>query len=193
MKHILLAAAIVASLAVSVSAKLPARGNISLYADGARAYNAYCAIPWGYSIAKADVWVWCQPGENGLWGVEFAVSYPSNVMADRVTYNGALALRQGSLLAGVSASFGACQWDWCWIAHQTLYVSSLDKTYLEIAPHPVSGFFQFFNCSAGYPAEPCLKGTNLYLNAATTPCLAPETAIGVGASTWGAVKSLFDR
>ena len=63
----------------------------------------------------------------------------------------------------------------------------------EVTPHPASGFFQFFNCSEGNPAEPCLKGTNLYLNAATAPCLPPETAIGVGGSTWGAVKSLFDK
>jgi hypothetical protein len=193
MKHVFLAAAIIASLAVPAHAQLPPRGNISLYADATRSYNAYCAIPGGYSIAKVETWAWCQPGENGLWGVEFAVAYPPNVIADRVTYNGDLATKQGNLLEGLSASFGTCQWSWCWVAHQTLYVSSLQQTYLEIAPHPVSGVFRLFTCGGGNPAEPCLKGTNLYLNAATTPCLPPETAIGAGGSTWGAVKSLFDR
>ena len=130
MKHILLAAAIIASLAGSAGAQLPPRGNISLYADGARSYNAYCAVPWGFSIAKIEMWVWCQPGENGLWGFECAVAYPSNVIADRVTYSGDLATRQGSLLTGLSAAFGACQWDWRWVAHQTLYVNSPQQTYL---------------------------------------------------------------
>lgn len=193
MRHAFLAAAIIASLAGSADAQLPPRGNISLYADGARSYSAYCAVPWGYSIAKAEMWVWCQPGENGLWRVECAVAYPSNVVADRVTYNGDLAMRQGDLLEGISAAFGTCQWSWNWIAHQTLYVSSLQQTYLAVAPHPASGFFQFFNCNEGNPAEPCLKGTNLYLNAETAPCLPLETAIGAGGSTWGAVKSLFDN
>jgi hypothetical protein len=191
MKHILLAAAIVASLAGAGEAKLPPRGNISLYADGARSYDAYCAVPWGYSIAKIEMWVWCQPGENGLWGVECAVAYPSNVIADRVTYGGDLATRQGSLSEGISASFATCRWDWVWIAHQTLYVSSLQQTSLDIAPYTASGYFQFYNCGGGNPAEPCLRGTNLHLNAASAPCLPPETAIGAGRSTWGAVKSLF--
>jgi hypothetical protein len=191
MKHVLLAAAIVASLAVVAHAQPPPRGNISLYADGARSYEAYCAVPWGYSIAKAEVWVWCQPGENGLSRIEFAVAYPSNVVADRVTYNSDLATRQGNLLEGISAAFGSCQWGWCWVAHQTLYVSSPEQTYLEVAPYPASGYFQFYTCGEGNPAEPCLKGTSLFLNAATTPCLPLETAIGVGGSTWGAVKSLF--
>jgi len=191
MKHAtLLTATIVAILAGSTDAKLPPRGNISLYADGLRSHSAYCAVPWGYSVAKIEMWVWCQPGENGLRGVECAVAYPSNVVADRVTYNSDLAARQGTLLDGISAGFGTCQWDWVWVAHQTLYMSSLDQTYLEVAPHPAVGFFRFFNCGEGNPAEPCLKGTNLPLNAAA-PCLPPETAIGAGRSTWGAVKSLF--
>ncbi len=192
MKCLLTAALIVASVAGAAGAQLPPRGNISLYADGARAYTAYCAIPWGYPVAKIEMWVWCLPGENGLWGAECAVSYPSNVVGDRVTYNGALAATEGTLSDGLSAFFGACQGDWCWIAHQSLYVISLDQTFLEIAPHPASGVFQFFTCGAGNPAEPCLKGSNLALNALFPPCLMPETAIGVEGSTWGAVKTLFD-
>lgn len=191
MRQAILAAMIIASLAGSLDAQPPPRGVISLYADGAHSYNAYCTLPWGYSIAKVEMWVWCLPSENGLWGAEFAVSYPSNVMADRVTYNSNLAIKQGGLLEGLSAAFGACQWDWCWIAHQTLYVISPEQTNLGVAPHPASGFFQFFNCSEGHPAEPCLKGSDLYLNVSTVPCLPPETAIGVGGSTWGGVKNLF--
>ena len=47
------------------------------------------------------------------------------------------------------------------------------------------------NCGDGNPAEPCLKGTTLYLNAPTNPCLPPETPIGTEGSTWGTMKSLF--
>jgi hypothetical protein len=191
MKYIL-AAACIAILAGSAGAQLPPRGNISLYADEARAYSSYCAIPWGFPVAKVEMWMWCLPGENGLWAVECAVSYPFNVIADRVTYNSALATVEGDLLQGVSASFAACQWDWSWIAHQTLYVNSLEQTGLEVAPHAATGFFQFHTCGEGNPAEPCLKGTNLHLNAAA-PCLQPETVIGTGASTWGAMKGLFER
>jgi hypothetical protein len=191
MKRTILLAVIISGLAVGSLAKLPPRGYISLYADGSRVYNSYCQVYPGSSIAKIEMWVWCLPGENGLWGAEFAIGYPANVVLDRVVYNSSLTVILGTMLAGTSTRFDACQWDWSWIAHQTLYVNSVQETYLEVIPHPVRGVFQFFNCGVGNPAEPCLKGTTLYLNAQTSPCLPPETAIGTGGSTWGAVKSLY--
>ncbi len=193
MKQLLTAVLIFVGLSGRAEAQLPQRGTVSLHADGARAYSSYCAIPWGFSVAKAEMWVWCQPGENGLQGVACAVSYPSNVISDRIVYSGDLAVRQGTLSGGLSASFGTCQWSWCWIAHQTLYVTSLQQTSLEVAPHPAAGVFQFFTCGAGNPAEPCLKGTSLSLNAPYLPCLMPETAIGAADATWGAVKALFEE
>jgi hypothetical protein len=171
-------------------AKLPPRGSVGLYADGARAYGAYCMVYPADMIGAVEMWVWCLPGENGLEGAEFAVSYPSNTVLDRITYSGALSHVDGDPLSGLSILFAACQWDWCWVAHQTLYVNSLQGTSLEIVPHPVPGVFRFFNCAEGNPAEPCLKGAVLYLNA-PGQCLPPETAIGAGGVTWGAVKSLY--
>ena len=191
MKKALVLIMLISSLAGVSFAELPPRGYLSLYADGARSFNAYCPLAPGYSIAKIEMWVWCLPGENGLWGAECAVGYPENVIRDRITYNSRLSAVVGDPLAGISIRFDACQWDWCWIAHQTLYVYSIQQTYLEITPHPGVGVFRFFGCGDGNPAEPCLKGTTLYLNAPASPCLEPETAIGTEGSTWGALKSLF--
>jgi hypothetical protein len=191
MKRTILLAVIVSGLAGAAFGKLPERGFISLYADGSRSYSSYCQVYPGNSIAKIEMWVWCLPGENGLWGAEFAVGYPANVILDLITYNSGLATIAGDPLTGISACFDACQWDWCWIAHQTLYVNSIQESYLEVVPHPGAGVFRFFNCGDGHPAEPCLKGTTLYLNAPTNPCLPPETAIGTEGSTWGTMKSLF--
>ncbi|MDD4856586.1 MAG: hypothetical protein PHD74_00615 [Candidatus Krumholzibacteria bacterium] len=191
MKRALLMVLTTVILSSAASAELlPARGYISLYADESRSYSAYCPLPAGYLLAKVDVWVWCLPSENGLWGAEFAIGYPSNVISDRVTLNGDLSTATGDLLSGISARFDECQWDWCWIAHQTLYVNSREQTYLEVVSHSGSGVFQLYSCSNGHPAEPCLKGTNLYLNSAA-PCLTVETEIGTEESTWGLLKSLF--
>jgi hypothetical protein len=177
MKRTILLAVIVSGLAGAAFGKLPERGFISLYADGSRSYSSYCQVYPGNSIAKIEMWVWCLPGEN--------------VILDLITYNSGLATIAGDPLTGISACFDACQWDWCWIAHQTLYVNSIQESYLEVVPHPGAGVFRFFNCGDGHPAEPCLKGTTLYLNAPTNPCLPPETAIGTEGSTWGTMKSLF--
>jgi hypothetical protein len=190
MKRIVLITTAVLAIGATASAQLPPRGSIGLYADGARSYNASCTIPPGFAIAKVEVWIWCLPGENGLEGTEFAVGYPSNVIRDRVTYNGSLSTIGGDLISGLSAHFDACQWTWVWVAHQALYVSSVQQTYLEVVPHPVSSVFQYFICADGNPAEPCLKGTSLMLNAAA-PCLPPETAIDVEGPSWGTLKSLF--
>lgn len=181
---------IVASCAGAAFAELPSRGNISLYADQARLYNAYCPLGPGHGIGRIEMWVWCLPGETGLSGVQFAVGYPPNAVRDRIVYNSVLSAVAGDL-DGCSAFFGACQWDWCWVAYQSLYVNSPEQTLVEIVAHPVAGVFQFSNCEPGYPNEPCLKGTSLYINDDSLPCLPPETAIGSEGSTWGAVKDLY--
>jgi hypothetical protein len=174
-------------------AELPSRGNISLYADGSRLYNSYCRVNPGNPLAKFELWIWCLPSENGLRGAEFAVSRPTNVILDRTVYNADLSFIEGDPLLGLSASFGACQWDWCWIAHQTFYINSVEATSIEILPHPGIGVFQFRNCETGNPAEPCLRGTTLYLNVLAPPCLPPEAAIGAEGSTWGGMKRLFSK
>jgi len=190
-KRALLLAAAAAVCAGTALAELPPRGNISLYADQARVFSACCPLAPGYGIGRIEMWVWCLPGENGLSGAQFAIGYPSNVIRDRIVYNGLLSSVQGDLPTGCSASFSACQWDWCWVAHQSIFINSPQQTYLEVVAHPALGVFQFNNCQPGYPSEPCLKGTNLFLNSSSLPCLPPETAIGSEGSTWGAVKSLY--
>jgi hypothetical protein len=192
MRKMLLFILVALSLSTAGYAALPPRGYISLYSDGARSYYAYCPIPPGYSIAKIEVWIWLLPSENGLLCADFAMGYPSNVIRDRIMYNTALiSTSSGTLPTGYSTCLNVCQWDWCWVAHQALYVTSLQGTSIEIVPHPGLGVIQFSNCAPGHPAEPCLRGTSLFLNNNSYPCLSPELAIGAGELTWGAVKSLY--
>jgi len=191
MRRAILISVIIAGFSGWAHAQLPSRGNISLHADESRLYSSYCRVNPGNPIAKIELWIWCLPSENGLRGAEFAVGYPANVILDRTVYNASLSAIVGNPLTGISASFSACQWDWCWISHQTFYINSTEETYLEVLPHPELGVFQFRNCDSGNPAEPCLKGTTLYLNVQTTPCLPPEAAIGIEGATWGGMKSLF--
>lgn len=193
MSRVLIIAVMVACLAGAAGAELPARGNVGLYADATRTYNAYCQFPPGHPIAKVDLWVWCQPSVNGLLCADFGVSFPSNVMRSGITYNTAIiSTGSGDLATGYSVCLNACQWDWCWIAHQILFVNSAQATTVDVVPHQVLGVLQFTTCAQGNATEPCLRGTSLYLNS-SSPCVPPDLPIATEEPTWGTLKSLFNE
>jgi hypothetical protein len=191
-KQLLMLIIILTTVPAAVPAELPPTGNIGLYADAARQYYAYCPFFVGYPVAKVELWIWCLPSTQGMRCAEFAIGYPTNVVRDRIIYSPLLSSTQGDLVGGLSACFASCQMDWCWIAHQSLYVVDHQASYAEIIPHPGVGLYRFFNCeSESCCYEPCLRGTTLYLNSNVSPCLPPELAIGTDGSTWGALKGLF--
>lgn len=192
MKRVLLAAAIALAMPAASMAQLPETGICSLYADGTRVYYATCPFPAGYPIAKVEMWIWCLPSVRGLAGADFAVSYPSGLIKDRVTWSPLLSSAPGDLAAGYSATFSACQRDWSWVAHQTLYLTTHQVAVAELAPHPVVGAMRFLSCEgSGCCWEACIKGTSLYFNSTVSPCLPPELAIGEPSPTWGALKGLY--
>lgn len=194
MRRVLMLLTLAAILPVPAAADLPLTGVIGIYADGAHQYNAYCTFPPNYPIAKTEMWIWCLPSTHGLKCAEFSIGYPTNALRDRITNSPFISSSQGDLAGGYSVCFGACQLDWVWIAHQTLYVTSGASTYAEILPHPGVGLYRFFNCdSPGCCYEPAIKGTTLYISNNSYPCLPPELAIETNADTWGAVKSLFEE
>jgi len=175
----------------AVLAELPPTGSIGLYADASRQYYACCPFFESYPVARVEVWIWCLPSTRGLKCAEFAIAYPPNVIRDRIVYSPLISSSQGDLINGFSACFSACQMDWVWVAHQSLYIVHL-SSYAEIVPHSGVGLYRFFNCDSGDCCyEPCLKGTNLYFNSTAYLCLPPEIAIQTDESTWGAVKELF--
>ena len=194
MLRVLMLLSLAATAPVPAAAELPLTGLIGVYADGAHQYNAYCTFPAGYPIAKVEVWIWCLPSTHGLKCADFSIGYPANALRDRITTSPAISSSQGDLAGGYSVCFSACQVDWVWIAHQTLYMTSSAPTYAEILPHPAIGLYRLFNCDApDCCSEPAIKGTTLYIGNSSYPCLPPEIAIRTESDTWGAVKSLFEE
>ncbi len=170
----------------------PATGTIALYADEARAYIATCPFPAGYPVGKVEMWIWCLPGSNGLMGADFGVSYPYNVIRDRISWNPGLAEHTGDFADGCSARFSTCQESWTWIAHESLYISSHVATFAELVLHAGVGALRFMDCtSPGCCWEDCLKGSGLFFNTSLYPCLPPELAIAAESPTWGCIKGLF--
>jgi hypothetical protein len=189
MKKALLIAAAVMFVASSISAA-PAIGYIGVFADGTHntdpAANFVCPAQYGNFAA----WIWCLPSENGLQAAEFAVSFPATTVALATVKNPIIAVELGALATGISAALaeGLCQTDWVWLYQLTMMQLAPPAlpAKIDIIAHPgtIPAEYHFATCEAGYPIEPCIYLTPLYV------CMEPSP-LGVQQTNWGAIKSLF--
>jgi hypothetical protein len=186
-KIVLLAVALIVLCASSAFAGYP-EGYIGLFTD--EAHTNWCAT--GTGFYPVEMWIWALP--NALYGTicaEFRICYPVNVIQSTATRNDPIiSVMLGDLASGISVCFIVCQWSWFWICHQLLYVTDPTQTIVYICAHPDVGVFQFANCEPGYPVEPFIKFTSLYLN------YAPPDPECMGTATedasWGAIKSMME-
>jgi hypothetical protein len=193
MKKALLIAAAVLFVAGSVFAQtLPPEGYIGIFKDATHntdpAANTVCPGPYG----AFGAWIWCLPSENGLQAAEFAVSFPATVLVSGTVKNPNITVELGTLQTGISVAFGEgmCNMDWVYLYQLTCVLLSPTPvtTKIDIIPHPTTQppAYQFASCELGYPIEPCIYLTPLYI------CWTPDPGpLGVQETNWGAIKSLF--
>jgi hypothetical protein len=186
-KTALLTIAFLLLSAVPALAMYP-EGYMGLFTDDAR--SSWCAS--GAGFYPVNMWIWAKPNaELGTICSEFMICYPTNVIQSTTTWNTTLiSVSLGDLASGLSVCYIMCQWDWFWIAHQLLYVTDPTQTRVYICVHPAVGVYQFANCSPGYPVEPCVLLTHLYLNYVPTEPECQGTA--TESASWGAIKSLME-
>ncbi|MBN1884095.1 MAG: hypothetical protein JW876_01060 [Candidatus Krumholzibacteriota bacterium] len=186
MKKLLLGAAILAVTATGANAMVPL-GYMGLYADGER--GSWCVT--GVGFYPVEMWIWALPGELGSICAEYMIAYPANVIQSTVTFHDPIiSVALGNIASGLSVCFTECRYDWYWIAHQLLYVTGPEKTAVRIVAHPDVGVYQFANCTPGYPLEPLVILTNLYINYGFDDAECMGTA--VEEASWGAIKSMLD-
>jgi hypothetical protein len=214
MKKSLLIAAAVMLVAGSVFGN-PTIGHIGIFKDATHyigdqdqflnSANTIC--PPAYSTFPAWIWVW--PGEHGLQAAEFAVYFPPTIITLATVKNPGITVELGSLQGGMSIAFGEgmCQMDWVWLYqlnlmnlapiapwsipgfHYPPLPPSPPAMYVAIIEHPGTlpvPAYQAATCELGYPIEPLVNWTPLWL------CYDPASGpLGVEQSNWGAIKSLF--
>ena len=151
---------------------LPQTGYIGIWAD---ANHVDCDVfPPQYT--QFDAYIWCLPSVRGLQAAEFAVSFPATVIILAIVQYPDIALSLGSFPAGISVAFGEgnCQMDWVW-THRVRCLSLTNTPgYIGIIPHPgtlPAPAYQFASCQAGYPIEPCLNISRLYVNQSCNGCI----------------------
>ena len=127
-------------------AQYPENTNIGLYLYE-RDYRPGGSCVSGTGFYSAEICIYCLPDENGLICIEFAVTYPENVIQSTITENDAIiSVKMGSLADGMSVCFGECQTDWLWTFKQQLWVIDQEPSWVEIVPHPEWGNVQYMNC-----------------------------------------------
>jgi hypothetical protein len=174
------------SLLCSGSAAASTGAYMGLYTDSEHMY--WCVS--GVGFYPVEMWIWCLPGDQGVFCNEFMISYPPNAIQSTVTRNPIISVDLGDLGWGMSVCYTACQTDWFWNYHQLLWVTDPSQTQCTIVAHPDVGAVQIANCEPGYPIEPATVLTNLYINRPYDDPLCQGVA--TDEASWGAIKSLID-
>lgn len=191
MKKLLFLVVVLTLVATAVSAQPPVP-YIGLFTD--EFHSVWCASN-PAPFYPVEMWVWCLPSERGMICAEFDISYPVNVIQSTVTLNPELGIiiPDPPYPEAFILCFVDCKWDWAWLFHQTLYVVDQTPTYIEIIKHPDPDIehIRFANCEPGFPVEPCIKYTNMYLNyePPDPECLGTATQD----ASWGAIKSMISE
>ncbi len=155
---------LLALLSTPLAAQFPVP-QIRPFVTGGHTVYAYCPQGGVYPI---EMWIWCEPGANGMICAEFKVNYPATIIPLAIeTNNDISSVSLGDLLSGVSVCYKTCQYDWHWIYHQTLLVTGPTAGMVGIVGHPETGMMQIANCLEGYPLEVASSWLGLYYN---DPC-----------------------
>jgi hypothetical protein len=189
MKKAMLLAAAVLFVASSAFA-LPPVGYIGVFKDATHNTDPGQQMICPAQYAQFQAWIWCLPSERGIQAAEFAVSFPATTVTLVTTKNPGITVELGSLPGGMSVAFGEgqCQMDWVWLYQLTMMQLGPPALPVKIAiiPHPGTlpvPAYQFATCELGYPIEPCIYLTPLYI--------CQDGTVGVQQTNWGAIKSLF--
>ena len=156
----------------SVPAQVPETGRIGLWIDESRSSNEYWSST-PYTVV--EMWIWCQPGENGMMCGEFAIQYPTNVLQSTITTSPNISVSLGDLPTGISFALIDCQTDWIWPFHQQLIFIDTTPSELSVVPHQGTGRLVFCNCLQGYPLEPATVISSLCYNQSCGPDLTPPS------------------
>ncbi len=183
MRIMLFACALLIGISAAAGAALPSKPYVGLYADAAHGVTSLNPAPY----ASFQIWIWWLPSAHGLYGTEYRVAMPSNVIALSAVANPLLQvlIGCGDLYEEyyICAYFSSCMADWVYTHQLTCMLLNPTPGFVEILPRSSKSAIWAASCEAGYPLEAVtiLNKFGIY----------QEGAIAVGSRSWGAIKSLY--
>ena len=191
MKKLLTVLLLTAILSGSAIAQAPPISYFGLYCD--EHHSSRCAA--GTGSYEVTMWIWCLPGVDGLYGVEFAVVYPAGLIPGEVERNPIFPVQIGDLSSvnGVATPASECLKDWTWVFRQTLHVVTSDAMEVRLKGSTMGGIVYEvpIHTTCGYTRPICdFRVLNhFYINYSDGE-LECQT-LGTESRSWGAIKSLF--
>ena len=157
---------------------------MGLYADeGHSECSFYSPAPY----TQVTMYIYIFPSDVGMKLAEFAIVYPTNVIALTATPNSDITLSNGTLEGGISVNFGNCHQEPVWTHTQGLLVMDSNPSVVELVYDPGlpagKQYLTIASCEEGFPTYEAVLLNNLYLN--------QECVIANEETSWGAIKDLY--
>jgi hypothetical protein len=171
-------------IAASSFAQSPDSAYVGLYAD---VDHTTWTKSYSGSSTMFYMWIFWIPTDDGMYGSQFKVSFPSNIITSTVTKDADVTVTLGDLASGIGIGLGTCHSGgvWYWTHKVRLFLLDAEESTIELQKYPGSTppGLTVVTCLTGLPKIPARKATHICLN---WTC---DTA--TQGATWGAIKSLF--
>ena len=191
MKRTCILSILISIIPFAVLAQAPEIGRIAIYADSFRT-TSEVDVPEPFT--PFDIYIFCQPGENGMNCAEFALeSSTSSMVISSNEWHPGLSVVLGDLASGVSACFLECQTDWVCINRVTMLNTIAGPASIEIVRHPFVGYYQFANCLENRPIEPVFIGPGLCINSSCPPDTDPPVPVSIDIEDDSHLTLYFDE
>ena len=174
--------AIVIATAVTITVPAGADTFVGIYADEGRTLCSLYPAPY----SPVTLWVWVQPGQDGMMCVEYEIVIPFNVIDAYTQVNPAAGYHIGDAIVppGAEVCFPGCVTDWIWIHQVMCLVTDANPSIVTLEPHDDAGILRATTCAEPAPwYEEMTKINDMFFNQGC--CLAAEE------SSWGAIKSIL--
>ena len=160
-------------------------GYIGLFADEAR--TSWCLESPTY--VQFDMFVFCMPSDNGVRAVEFSIGMPTSYVVVTNTPGPLVSVTMGDYLNGIYYGLYLCATDWVLIDTFGILPTGSGQAAIWVKGHGDTGEILIANCLPGYPIEPALAYTSLFVN---YPPGSPEcSGVGTEETSWGAIKEML--
>ena len=173
---------LIIATAIAIAVPAGAVTYVGIYADE---NHTQCSLyPAPYNLVT--LWVWVQPGDDGMMCVEYEIVTPYNVIDAATIVNPLAGYHIGDAIVppGATVCFPSCWTDWIWIHQITCLVTDAGPSIVSLEPHGDLGVIRATTCAEPEPQyEEMTKINDMFIN--QDCCLSSEE------SSWGAIKSIL--